>query len=150
MAHTYSSLLAHVVFSTKHRAAMIGDELKPKLHAYIGGLVRELGGKALAINGTADHVHILLRLPPNVPMSEAMRVVKANSCRWVHENRPARASFGWQTGYAVFSMSESNRQTVIEYITNQERHHCKMSFQEEYLAFLEKHGIEFDERFVLE
>ena len=150
MAHTFSSLLSHVIFSTKNRATLIDNELRPKLHGYIGGIIRELGGTALAVNGTADHLHILLRLPPKVPVSEVMRVVKTNSSRWVHESWPSRSSFGWQTGYEVFSVSASNRNAVIEYIASQEEHHRGISFQEEYLAFLNRHGIEYDERFVFE
>ena len=86
MAHTFSSLLSHVIFSTKNRAPLIDDELEPKLHAYIGGIIREVGAKAIAIGGTADHVHILMNLPPKLSVSELMRVVKTNSSRWVHEN----------------------------------------------------------------
>ena len=150
MAHTFSSLLAHVVFSTKNRAALIDDELEDKLHAYISGIIRELEAKALAIGGTADHVHILIRLPPRLSVSDLMRVVKTNSSRWVHENWTRRSSFGWQTGYGVYSVSESSLEAVIRYIAGQEDHHRRMSFQEEYLAMLNRHGIEYDERFVFE
>ncbi len=150
MAHTFSELLSHVIFSTKGRAASIDDELRPRLHSYIGGIIRELEGTALAVGGTADHVHILLRLPPSVPIADAMRVVKTNSSRWVHETSPSHRSFAWQTGYGAFSVSESNRQAVIDYIATQEEHHRKTSFQEEYLAFLHRHGIEHDERFVFD
>ena len=150
MAHTFSSLLSHVIFSTKNRAPLIDDELEPKLHAYIGGIIREVGAKALAIGGTADHVHILINLPSKLSVSELMRVVKTNSSRWVHENWTRRSSFGWQTGYGVYSVSESNRQAVIRYIAGQKEHHRRMSFQEEYLALMNRHGIEYDERFVFE
>lgn len=148
MAHTFSSLLAHVIFSTKNRAPLIDDELEPNLHAYIGGIIRELDAKALAIGGTVDHVHMLIRLPPKLSASELMRVVKTNSSRWVHESGTTRTSFAWQTGYGVFSVSESNREAVIRYIAGQKEHHRSMSFEEEYLAFLNRHGIEYDERFV--
>ncbi len=150
MAHTFSELLSHVIFCTKGRTASIDDDLRPRLHSYIGGIVRELGGTAIAVGGTADHVHILLRLPPNVSMSDAMRVVKTNSSRWVHETSPNLRSFAWQTGYGAFSVSESNRQAVIDYIENQEEHHRRTSFQEEYLAILKRHRVDYDERFVFD
>ena len=150
MAHTFTELLSHVIFSTKGRVASIDDELRPRLHSYIGGIIRELGGSAIAVGGTADHVHVLLRLPPSVSMSDAMRVVKTNSSRWVHETTPNLGSFAWQTGYGAFSVSESNRQAVIDYVGNQEEHHRRTSFQEEYLAFLQRHGVDYDERFVFD
>ncbi len=150
MAHTFSDLLSHVIFSTKGRADSIDDELRPRLHSYIGGIIRELGGTAIAVCGTADHVHILLCLPPSVSIADAMRVVKTNSSRWVHETSPNLRSFAWQTGYGAFSVSESNRQTVLDYIANQEEHHRRTSFQEEYLAFLQRHRIDYDERFVFD
>ncbi len=150
MAHTFSELLSHVIFSTKGRAASIDDELKPRLHSYIGGIIRELGGTAIAVGGTADHVHIFLRLPPSLSISDAMRVVKTNSSRWIHETSPNLRSFAWQAGYGAFSVSESNRHTVIDYIENQEEHHRRTSFQEEYLAFLQRHRVDYDERFVFD
>lgn len=150
MAHTFSDLLSHVIFSTKGRAASINDELRPRLHSYMGGIIRELGGTAIAVGGTADHIHILLRVPPSVSMADAMRVVKTNASRWIHETSPNQRLFAWQTGYGAFSVSESNRQAVIDYIASQEEHHRKTSFQEEYLAFLRRHGIEYDERFVFD
>ncbi len=150
MAHTFTELLSHVIFSTKGLAASIDDELRPRLHSYIGGIIRELGGTAIAVGGTPGHVHILLRLPPSVPIADAMRVVKTNSSRWIHETSPNLRSFAWQTGYGAFSVSESNRQTVSDYIRNQEEHHRRTSFQEEYVAFLQRHGVDYDERFVFD
>ena len=150
MAHTFSELRSHVIFSTNGRAASIDDDLRPRLHSYIGGIIRELGGTAIAVGGTADHVHVLLRLPPSVSMSEAMRVVKTNSSRWIHETSPNLRSFAWQTGYGAFSVSESNRQTVSDYIANQENHHRRTSFQKEYLAFLQRHVVDYDERYVFD
>ena len=150
MAHTYSELLSHVICSTKGRAASIDDELRPRLHSYIGGIIGELGGTAIGVGGTADHVHVLLRLPPSVSIADAMRVVKTNSSRWVHETSPNLRSFTWQTGHGAFSVSESNRQTVSDYIGNQEEHHRRTSFQEEYLAFLQRHRVDYDERFVFD
>lgn len=150
MAHSFASLLAHIVFSTKERRPLIDADLKRHLHSYFGGIVRELGGRALMINGTTDHVHLLVSLPATLAVSELMRILKTNSSRWVHEKWPARKSFGWQTGYGAFSVSESNRKAVQQYIADQEAHHRKLSFEEEFLALIKKHGLEYDPRFVLD
>jgi REP element-mobilizing transposase RayT len=143
MPHTFTNLLTHIIFSTKDRAPLITDDLKTHLHAYMGGIVRELKGKALIINGTADHVHLLVSASPSLSLSDAMRVLKTNSSRWAHE--ASRAPFSWQSGYGAFSVSQSNMQAVSEYIAHQEEHHRKLTFQEEYVIFLQKHGISYDE-----
>ena len=148
MAHTFTNLLTHVIFGTKDRTSSIDAELKPQLFAYMGGIVREYDSTALMVNGTADHVHLLLRLPPSVSIAEAMRVLKANSSRWVHEKWPSHSTFGWQTGYGAFSVSQSNVSAVLRYIVNQEEHHRKVSFQEEFVTYLQRHGIEYDGRYI--
>jgi REP element-mobilizing transposase RayT len=114
----------------------------------MGGIVREMKGKALIINGMAEHAHMLVELPPAVSVAELMRVVKTNSSRWVHETWPEHSRFAWQTGYAAFSVSRSNAASVSKYIAEQEKHHRKWSFQAELLLFLKKHGIEYDERYI--
>ena len=150
MAHTFTNLLTHIIFSTKDRLATIDDSLRPDLHSYMGGIVRKMKGSALTINGTADHVHLLIWLPPIVPISEAMRVVKTNSSKWVHDQWRERRDFAWQIGYGAFSVSQSNVSAVSKYIANQEEHHRKMSFQKEFIAYLKKHKIEYDERYIWE
>ncbi len=150
MAHTFTHLLTHIVFSTKGRELWLTAEIKPRLFAYLGGIVRELDGKALAINGPADHVHLLASLPAKTALSEIMRVVKANSSGWVHENFPAARAFAWQTGYGAFSVSASNLEAVQQYIADQETHHRRMTFQEEFVALLRKHGIEYEEQYLWE
>ena len=150
MAHTLSRLLTHVIFSTKDRVPHIDAELKPQLLAYMGGIVNELDGEPLIINGVANHVHLLVRLRPAVALSKLLRVLKTNSSRWVHEAWKSRSTFGWQTGYAAFSVSESNVRRVSRYIAEQEEHHRKVSFQEEFTAFLQKHRIDYDERYIWE
>src|SRR5262249_25616993 len=144
------NLVFHVIFSTKNRLPFLDAELKSQLFAYMGGIVREMAGKALLINGMADHVHVLLSLASTLSIAEMFRVLKANSSRWVHEKWPARWEFAWQTGYGAFSVSQSNIAQVTQYIANQEEHHCTMTFQEEFLLFLNKHGLSYDERYIWE
>ena len=150
MPHTYTNLLTHVIFSTKDRRPDLHDDIRPRVFAYMGGIVRELRGTALAINGPADHVHTLLALPANVALSDAIRVVKTNSSRWVHEQWPQRRSFAWQSGYGAFSVSRSNVEEVERYIASQEEHHRTVSFQDEFLVFLKRHGVAYDPRYVWE
>ena len=150
MAHTYANLLTHVIFSTKDREPLIAPNLKPDLLAYLGGIVRELQGKAVAANSMPDHVHMLLYLPPGVAIAEALRIVKTNSSRWVHRTRSRHRGFGWQTGYGAFSVSQSNAASVVEYIREQEMHHRRMTFQEELITFLKKNGVAYDERYIWE
>ncbi len=148
MAHTFSNLLVHAIFSTKDRLPFIQAEMKPDLLAYLGGILREMRAFPMILNATEDHVHILVRLPAETAPAECMRVVKTNSSRWVHEKWPEHRRFGWQTGYAAFSVSESARPQVIRYIQNHEEHHRKVSFQEELIAYLKKNGVSYDERFI--
>jgi len=142
--HTFTNLLTHVTFSTKGRGRFLAPAIRPRLFAYMGGIIRETKGTALAINGPDDHVHLLLVLPPVVALSTAMRTLKTNSSRWVHETFSDRGAFGWQEGYAAFAVSASNRDAVKRYIATQEEHHCRMTFQEELIALLDKHGIDYD------
>ena len=146
--HSFSDLLVHAVFSTKERARYLDAAIRGDVHAYLGGIVRELKASALMVGGTEDHVHMLVRLPCDLAVADCLRVVKTNSSRWIHERWPDRSKFAWQTGYAAFSVSESNRDTVVRYIREQQRHHRKMSFQDELRALLRKHGIGFDERYI--
>jgi REP element-mobilizing transposase RayT len=148
MSHTFTNLFTHAIFSTHRRALFIADVIRDPLHAYLGGIVREMRGTALAIGSTQDHVHMLLKLPGDLAVADCLRVAKANSSRWVHENWPERRAFGWQTGYGAFSVSASNCTRVTDYIRRQEKHHRKVSFEEEFISFLRKHGIEFDERYL--
>ncbi len=146
MAQTFTNLLTHIIFSTKDRMPVILPQFRPDLHAYMGGIIRELGGRARLINGTADHIHLLAGLPPTLAIADVLRVIKTNSSRWVREEKTRR--FGWQAGYGAFSVSESKAPEVMRYIANQEQHHRKRTFQEEFLAFLKKNNIEYDERYI--
>ena len=150
MAHTFANLLTHVIFSTKDRQPLISKDFKPDLLAYLGGIVRELQGEAMTVNAMPDHVHMLLWLPPSLAVAEALRIVKTNSSRWVHHTRGHRRGFAWQAGYAAFSVSQSNAASVAEYIREQEEHHRRLSFQEEFVSFLKKNGVDYDERYIWE
>ncbi len=147
MSRTFTNLLTHLVFSTKDREPLIVHELKPELYAYLGGLARELKGKSYGMNGTSDHIHMLISLPPGVSISDALRFIESNSSGWVHD-KWTRKSFAWQLGYGAFSVSKSNVPEVLNYIRNQERHHRKITFTEEFIDFLVKHEIEYDERYI--
>lgn len=146
MPHTFTNLIAHVVFSTKDRLPLINADVQPKLHSYMGGILRELKATPLIINGIADHVHLLVGIPPAASVSDTLRVLKANSSRWLHETygKP----FAWQSGYGAFSVSQSNLDAVRRYIARQEEHHRRMSFKDEFIALLRRHNIEFDEAFI--
>jgi REP element-mobilizing transposase RayT len=148
MSHTYAKLISHIIFSTKDRTPLITDEIRPKVHAYIGGIIRDLGGSALIVGGVEDHVHILTVLPPRLAPSDAMREIKAGSSRWIKNELGMRQTFAWQTGYAAFSVSQSRVPDTTEYIEAQEEHHRKKTFQEELVEFLEGYGVEYDEKYL--
>jgi putative transposase len=146
LSHTSSNILLHLIFSTLGRRPLVKVEFRGDLYAYLGGIVREKHGAALIINGTADHVHLLLRIRPVHSSAEIARVVKTNSSRWVRGKWCPE--FAWQTGYAVFSVSESSVPAVTRYIAGQEEHHKTRSFQEEFVAFLKKNHVGYDERYI--
>jgi REP element-mobilizing transposase RayT len=137
-----------MIFSTQGRRALIKPEFRDDLFAYLGGIMREMNGTALIINGCSDHVHILVRVRPVHSAAEVARVMKTNSSRWTREKWDR--TFAWQTGYGVFSVSESSVAAVTKYIAGQEEHHRKHSFQEEYVAFLKKNNVAYDERYIWE
>ena len=136
MAHTFTHILTHIVFSTKDRAPLLDADLKPRLFAYMGGIIRELGGQVILINGPTDHVHVLTTFPARISLSDFMRDLKAISSGWVHKEIPARRNFAWQAGYGAFAVSHSNLESVKEYIRTQEEHHRRLTFKEEFTAFL--------------
>ena len=147
MPSTHTSLYYHIVFSTKDRVPSIDASWRPRLHALLGGAVRNLGGVALEVGGVADHVHILAGLKATHCVAEVLREIKKGSSAWVHGSL-GKERFAWQEGYGAFTISRAGCSTVAAYIRNQEEHHRKRSFQEEYREFLEEHGIEFDERYL--
>jgi REP element-mobilizing transposase RayT len=148
MGHTYTDLLTHIIFSTKDRLPYLRKERRNDVFTYMGGMVRELKGSALNVNGVDDHVHLLVRLPASLAVAKAAEIVKTNSSRWIHEWRVLHRTFAWQAGYTAFSVSESQSESVSTYITNQENHHRTVTFQEEFVAFLERSHIQYDERHI--
>jgi REP element-mobilizing transposase RayT len=148
MPLSYSQLLVHAVFSIRQRLPLICPKWQGRLYGYLAGIATELRGHLLRGGGITDHVHLLLHLPASLAMSDAMRLLKTNSSKWVHETFPEAAAFAWQSGYGAFSVSMSMRATLIGYIDRQEEHHRTQSFQEEYLGLLRKHDVDFDERYL--
>jgi putative transposase len=149
MANTFTNLLCHIVFSTKDRIPAIYGEMRERLYEYMGGIVRGEGGVLLEIGGVPDHVHLLTKLKSDMAVAEMVRLVKSNSSKWLNESEASKARFEWQTGYGAFSVSESQMRKVRQYIRNQESHHAKVSFRDELIGLLKKHGIEYDERYLL-
>jgi REP element-mobilizing transposase RayT len=147
MAGTHHALYYHFVFGTKDREAWIAPAWRERLHAYVGGLIRTIDGVPSEIGGTGDHIHILASLKPIHQLSEVMRDVKRQSSAWIHETIGLRG-FAWQDGYGVFTVSRSQVDVVRRYIQSQLEHHRMRTFREEYVEFLKRHLVEFDERFV--
>jgi putative transposase len=145
MPQSFASLHVHVVFSTKHREPLIAGDLAPRLYDYIGGIVRAHGSVLIAAGGMPDHVHLLASLGREISVAEALRTIKANSSKWIHETFPNQRGFAWQAGYGAFAVSYSNIPSVKRYIANQAEHHRVRTYQEEFLALLRRHDIEFDE-----
>jgi REP element-mobilizing transposase RayT len=145
MGHAYFRNHLHVIFSTKDRRKTIARQLQPTLWRYLAGICRSHGIAALEAGGMEDHVHILLELPPTVALGRAMMLVKANSSRWMSERVQG---FSWQEGYGAFAVSASNVDRVIRYIHNQEAHHRRRTFEDEFRELLRKHGVEYDPKHV--
>lgn len=148
MANTYTQIHIHFVFAVKFRIGLIGNSWKEELYKYISGIIQNNGHKLLAINGMSDHIHIFIGLNPKQSISDLMKDVKQNSSLWINRNKLVEGHFEWQEGYGAFANSKSQVPQVISYIQNQEKHHTKKSFKEEYLDFLQKNEIEFDERYI--
>jgi len=148
MADTFSSLNVHCVFSTKNREPLLLGEIKERFWAFMGGIAKQNEIKPLCIGGVADHVHLLLSLPTTVSVAKAMQLIKGGSSAWAHETFSSLQRFAWQSGYGAFTVSISPIAETITYIQNQVEHHRLRSFQEEYVSFLKKHGIGFEERYL--
>ena len=148
MANTFTSLHYHLVFSTKNRHPWLAADSQQRIWEYLGGIARDNHMKALQVGGMEDHVHIVLGAPPTMAVSKAVQLLKGGSSKWIHDSFPALAAFAWQDGYGAFSVSKSQVPDVVEYVANQREHHRARTFQEEFRALLEKHGMEYDERYL--
>jgi putative transposase len=148
MANTYTQIYVHVVFAVSARACVIRPERKEELQKYIGGIVRQRKQKLIAINCMPDHAHALLRLKPDNSVSDLVGKIKTGSTNYINTQRWIGCRFSWQEGFGAFSVSQSHLNAVISYIRNQEEHHRRKTFCEEYLEFLDRHDIRFDERYV--
>lgn len=146
MSHTYVSDLVHCVFSTKERRNLIPAEKQSRLWSFLGGIARKNGFKAIAVGGTQNHLHVLLSLSATITLAKAMQLIKGGSSKWMNETGDGR--FAWQEGYGAFTVGISQQAKTIRYINTQAEHHEKRNFEEEFLAILEKHGIEYDPKHV--
>ena|SRR5215471_5387747 len=148
MANTYTSLHYHVVFSTKNRVRHISQDIEHRVWAYIGGIARKHKMTALQVGGIEDHIHALLTAPATLAPSQIAQFLKGESSIWIHGEFSGLRDFAWQDGYGAFTVSRSKIPEVTRYIQNQREHHRKKTFQEEYRELLEKHGIEYDQRYI--
>jgi putative transposase len=142
---SYTNLLIHIVFATKDRRPYLRNDVRPAVHAYMIGILKNLKAFPVALNGVEDHVHMLVDISATTSIADLVRTLKTNSSRWVHESHGHMKDFAWQTKYGGFSVSSSNKDSVRRYIENQEEHHRKKTFEEEFRELLKKHGVEFDE-----
>jgi len=148
MPNTYTQIHIQFVFAVKYRNGLINSSFKGELYQYISGILKPLNHKLLAINGMPDHIHIFIGMRPTQSISDLMQDIKGSSSKWINEKKFLNRKFEWQEGYGAFSYSKSHVDSVINYIKNQEEHHKKESFREEYLKFLKAFEIEYDERYI--
>ena len=146
MPQSYCNLLYHVVFGTKQRQRWLDDQVRPRIHEYLGGVIRGEGGIALAIGGMSDHVHAVVKLPQDQAVSEVLCKVKSHSSGWIHRTFDHLATFAWQSGYGAFSVSASQLEKARRYVLDQPEHHKVFSFEEEYARLLKAHGINVNEK----
>lgn len=148
MGHTYVANLIHCIFSTKERKRLITPEVQERLWPFMGGIARANDVKPMEIGGVGDHAHLLLAISPKMPLAKAIQLIKGGSSKWAGENFPELRDFEWQEGYAAFSVSQSMVDRTVQYIRNQRKHHSTTTFEDEFLAFLKKHGVQYDPRYV--
>jgi REP element-mobilizing transposase RayT len=156
MANTFTQIYIHFVFAVQNRISLIQSDWKDELYKYITGIIQKNGHKLIAINGMANHVHIFTGYKPHQLIPDLMQDVKGSSSKWINEKKPAyrtgrfvKGKFSWQEGYGAFSYSHSQIDQVVRYINNQEKHHKKQTFREEYLLLLKKFNIQYDEKYIL-
>ena len=145
---SYVKLLNHIIFSTKNREPLITVEIEDRLIHYIGGIIRNNKGKLLAANTVPDHIHLYVSMKSTPSVATMLRLIKTNSSGWIHDTFHDMKNFAWQKGYGAFSVSPSNEERVIRYIENQKEHHKKITFKQEFITFLKRYKIEYDERYI--
>jgi len=150
MANTYTRLYVQAIFTPKFREHIIKPTWEDELFKYITGIVQNFGHKMLAINGMPDHIHVFFRMKPNQSVSELISKIKSNSSRWINEKRFIHGKFSWQEGFGAFSYGHSQLDDVIGYVMNQKEQHKKSSFREEYLSFLKKFDVDYDQQYLFE
>jgi REP element-mobilizing transposase RayT len=148
MANTYTQIHIQAVFAVQNRQSLISEEWKDQLYRYITGIIQQNGHKLLQINGMPDHIHVLFGMRSIQSLSDLMKQVKQDSSKWINLNKLSTGKFSWQEGYGAFSYSKSQVPRIIHYIQDQQEHHKKQSFSEEYLSLLRIHDIDYDERFL--
>ena len=148
MPQSHSQVIVHFIFSTKGRAPWLDPDMRLRMHAYLATVCRDLDAEAFRVGGVADHVHVLTTLPRTLSQAEFVEAIKKTSSKWVKEQSPGLATFAWQRGYGAFSVSRSRLSLAVAYVAGQEEHHRARTFQEEYRAFLYRHRLAFDERYV--
>ena len=149
MSQSLSSVYLHIVFSTKDRFPFLSeDSARAEVHSFLGGIAKKWNCPPVLVGGVSDHIHILLQLGRSVSQADLIKELKRGSNLWIQERFPQMKKFAWQAGYGAFSVSASNLETVRSYIEKQAEHHARVSFRDEFRAFLEKHGVAFDERYV--
>jgi putative transposase len=150
MADTYTKIYIHVIFTIQGRRNLIDNQHKDELHKYITGIIQNKKQKVIAINGMPDHIHILIGIKPDIALSDLMRDVKANSSKFINEKRWIAGKFNWQEGFGGFSYSHSQLDSVANYIRNQEEHHSRKTFRDEYLDMLRKFDVEYDPKYIFD
>lgn len=150
MAQSLSSILIHLIFSTKHREPFITSEIESELHPYMAKIFRELKSPSLTIGGTYDHIHILFSLGRVIAIADLVEEVKTNTSKWIKTKGPEFKNFHWQSGYGAFSIGQSSVAALKRYIRTQKEHHRRITFQDEYRKFLKAYKVDYDERFVWE
>ncbi len=148
MATTFTKILIHFVFSTKNRAPLITPDIEPRLHAYMRGIAKNHESPVISMNGTSDHVHMLISMSKKIAVATLMEEVKRDSSSWIKKQGEEFSGFYWQEGYGAFSIGESGVEGVSEYIENQKKHHARTTFKEEFLMLLKKYKIDYDERYI--
>jgi len=149
MPNTYTKIYLHLVFAVKNRESLINSKWKDELYKYITGIIQNNGHKLIAINGTANHIHIAIGYKQTQLLPDLMQDIKGSSSKWINENRFVRGKFNWQTGYGAFSFAHSQIDKVVKYIVNQESHHKIKTFKEEYIELLKKYNVQYEDKFVL-